>query len=214
MISQREGTIINVGSALSNRAVPLQAAYSAAKHGVKGFTESLRMELEYEYPGIHVTLVMPSSMDTPFFRNARSNMNVEPQPMPPVYDPKLVADAILSAAENPQRDILVGDMARVLTYVQKLSPRLLDFFMIQNGRMFKQQRTDIPNRGEDNLDAPMGSTDTVKGGWSRMTIPATLWEQIRNNPALQRAVYAGAMSLVGLIGRQLSARRSGAARRR
>ncbi|MCC7206839.1 MAG: SDR family NAD(P)-dependent oxidoreductase [Anaerolineae bacterium] len=214
LVAQGEGTIINVGSALSNRAVPLQAAYSAAKHGVRGFTEALRMELEYEHPGVKVTLVMPASMDTPFFRNARSNMPVEPQPVPPVYDPKLVADAILSAAENPQRDILVGDAARFLTYLQKLSPRLLDFFMVQNGRMFKQQQSFMRNRGGDNLDTPMRSTDTVKGGWAHMTIPATIWEQIRNNPVLQRLVYMGTMSVLGLIGRQLGIRRNATSRRR
>jgi hypothetical protein len=133
--------------------------------------------------------------------------------VPPVYDPKLVTDAILAAAENPQRDVLVGDMARVVTYLQKISPRLLDLFMVQSGRMFKQQQTDRPDQGEDNLDSPMRTSDTVKGGWAHMTIPATIWEQIRNNPALQRLIYAGTMSLIGLIGQQLSARKSTTGRR-
>ena len=111
---QGGGTIVTVGSALGERAVPLQAPYVAAKHGLKGFTESLRMELEREGANVNVTLIEPSSINTPFFRHARSKLGVKPRPMPPVYQPEVVAEAILAAAEHPRRDVVVGEAGKLL----------------------------------------------------------------------------------------------------
>src|SRR5436190_2177423 len=88
------GTIINVGSALSERAVQLQSAYVATKHGVAGFTEALRLELKEAAPDIDVVLILPSSINTPLFNHARSKIGVLPKPVPPVYDPWVVAEAI------------------------------------------------------------------------------------------------------------------------
>ena len=87
----RGGALINVGSALSDRAIPLQGNYCAAKHALKAFTDALRMELEEEGAPISVTLVKPASIDTPFFEKARTYLGVEPQPVPPVYAPEVVA---------------------------------------------------------------------------------------------------------------------------
>src|SRR2546421_6758061 len=92
MLPRRRGTIINVGSALSERAVPLQSAYVATKHGVAGFTEALRLELA-ESSAIDVVLILPSSINTPLFNFARSKIGVLPMPVPPVYEPRVVAEA-------------------------------------------------------------------------------------------------------------------------
>jgi NAD(P)-dependent dehydrogenase (short-subunit alcohol dehydrogenase family) len=86
----RGGALINVASALSDRAIPLQGNYCAAKHALKAFTDALRMELEEEGAPISVTLVKPASVDTPFFEKARTYLGVEPQPVPPVYAPEVV----------------------------------------------------------------------------------------------------------------------------
>jgi short-subunit dehydrogenase len=147
MIRQRGGTIINVGSVLSNWAVPLQSAYTAAKHGVRGFSESLRMELAHEHPYIHVSLIMPASINTPFFRHARSAMDVRPKPVPPVYEPELPAQAILDAAENPQPYKIVGGLGKVMTLIDNFAPGLVNLFFSQGGRGFKQQQTEVPNDG-------------------------------------------------------------------
>src|SRR5919106_342733 len=88
----RGGALINVGSALSDRAIPLQANYCAAKHAIKAFTDALRMELEEEGIPISITLVKPASIDTPFFDKARTYLDVEPQPVPPVYAPEVVSE--------------------------------------------------------------------------------------------------------------------------
>jgi short-subunit dehydrogenase len=99
----RGGALINVGSALCDRAIPLQANYCAAKHALKAFTDALRMELEEAGAPISVSLVKPASIDTPFFEKARTYLGVEPQPVPPVYAPEVVADVILEAAQRPIR---------------------------------------------------------------------------------------------------------------
>lgn len=155
LVRQNGGTIINVASALAKRSVPLQSAYCAAKHGIKGFTESLRMELQHEHPDIHVTLILPSSINTPLFHHARSKIGVLPKPMPPIYEPQAVAESILFAAEHPRREIVVGGAGKMLEIGEALSPSLLDWYMVRNGKMFKQQRTKQPDDGQDNLFAPM-----------------------------------------------------------
>ncbi|NLX08125.1 MAG: SDR family oxidoreductase, partial [Chloroflexi bacterium] len=166
MKRQGYGTIINVGSVLSERSVPLQAAYNAAKHGVKGFTETLRMEMKHHKTGIDVTLIMPASINTPFFNHARSKLGVKPQPIPPVYEPKLVADAILHAAQNPKRTIHAGGAGVMMGALQRISPRLTDRFMLMRGNMFKQQKTDQPDDGQDNLYAPFQGQGRVQGDFS------------------------------------------------
>ncbi|HEX2193875.1 MAG TPA: SDR family oxidoreductase, partial [Candidatus Limnocylindria bacterium] len=97
------GTIVNVGSALSERAVPLQSAYVATKHGIQGFSEALRLELAHQQAGIDVVLILPSSINTPLFTLARSKLGVQPAPIPPVYEPSVVAEAICHAAEHGGR---------------------------------------------------------------------------------------------------------------
>ena len=102
------GAIINVGSVLSDRAVPVQGAYSAMKHAVRGFTDAFRMELESEGAPISVTLIKPNGMDTPYPEHARNKMGKPARIPPVVYDPRLSAKAILFAAENVKRNLIVG----------------------------------------------------------------------------------------------------------
>ena len=97
------GTIVNVGSVLSDRGVQLQVPYVASKHGVAGFTEALRLEVKETTPDIDVVLILPSSINTPFFDHARSKLGTLPAPIPPVYDPRVVAEAIVHAAEHGGR---------------------------------------------------------------------------------------------------------------
>ena len=126
MKAQGSGTIINVSSVLGARSVPLQAAYSASKHGVRGFSEALRVELEADKIPVDVVVIMPSSMNTPFFDHARSKLGVKPQPIPPVYDPQVTAEAIVEAAIHPRRQIVTGGAGRLITAMQSLTPGMLD----------------------------------------------------------------------------------------
>jgi short-subunit dehydrogenase len=123
------GALINVGSVLSDRAVPLQGIYSASKHAVKGWTDSLRTELMHEHAPISVTLIKPGPIDTPYAEHARSYLGDQPTHVPPVYAPESVAEAIVYAAEHPVRELYVGSSGRLLSIVNGFWPGLTDIFM-------------------------------------------------------------------------------------
>jgi short-subunit dehydrogenase len=148
------GALINLGSEVSDRAIPLQGTYAASKHAIKAFTESLRMELDKENAGISLTVVKPSAIATPFPNHAKSYMEHEPDLPPPNYAPELVAQAILHAAQVPERDVYVGGHARLTSLAGYLMPRALDRFMSR--AMFSQQQSDRPNSSarRDALYAP------------------------------------------------------------
>ncbi|MGH9330897.1 MAG: SDR family oxidoreductase [Vicinamibacterales bacterium] len=116
------GTIINIGSVVSDLAMPLQGIYSASKQAVKGYTDALRMELEEEGAPIAVTLIKPAATDTPHPRHARNYMEREPALPPPLYAPEVVASAILRCAERPVREVTVGGGGRAMTVVGALTP--------------------------------------------------------------------------------------------
>src|SRR5688500_3154425 len=200
------GSIINVGSALSGRAIPLQSAYVASKHGVQGFTEALRLELLHEDAGIDVVLILPSSMNTPLFNFARSKLGVQPMPVPPVYEPRVVAEAICHAAEHGGREIVVGGWGKLLIAGQWLSPSLLDRYMLQGGRAFEEQKTQRPDDHRDNLfDASTGpgSTTGQFGEGSKSTSLYTTHLELHPNRKriIGGALMLGALALVRRIGR-------------
>jgi short-subunit dehydrogenase len=138
----RGGALVNLGSGVYDRAVPVQGIYSASKHAVKGYTDALRMELEKEKLPISVNLFATTAIDTPFPRHAANYMEVEPTLPPPVYAPELVAGAILHAAEHPVRDLYIGEAAKMISSMGKYAPRLTDKYM--EATMFDQQRTERP----------------------------------------------------------------------
>jgi NAD(P)-dependent dehydrogenase (short-subunit alcohol dehydrogenase family) len=122
----RGGALINVGSEVSDRAVPLQGIYSASKHAVKGWTESLRAELEYESAPISVSLIKPGPIDTPYAEHAKNYLDDAPVHVPPVYSPDSVVAAILHCASTPVRDMYVGSAAKLVATLNKVSPSLTD----------------------------------------------------------------------------------------
>lgn len=145
-LKRHGGALINIGSELSDVAVPLQGMYSATKHAVKGFTDSLRMELEHDRAPVSVTLIKPAGVDTQFVKHAKNYMDVEPRLPPPVYAPQVAAEAILFAAEHPRRDIYVGGAARLTAATGHYMPRVLD--KIMQRIIYGQQRTDRPRNTE------------------------------------------------------------------
>ena len=136
-MGERGGAIINVGSIVSDRAVPLQGMYSASKHAVQAYTDALRMELEHDGVPVAVTLVKPSSVNTPFVDHARNYMEAAPTYPPPVYAPEVVAEAILRCAEKPMREVTVGG-GRMIAVMGMAAPRTTDLYMER--AMFRQQK--------------------------------------------------------------------------
>jgi short-subunit dehydrogenase len=184
------GAIVNVGSALSDRAIPLLSMYCAAKAAVKSFTDSLRMELADAGANISVTLILPSSINTPFYRWGRSRLGVRPHPVSVIYPPSAVAKAIVSAAERPQREIFVGLMGKLLSIGERVSPALMDAYMTQNRRMFREQYSSRPDRGQSNLFASP-EEHAVDGDFTGETRRGSLWTSlIELRPALRKAALA------------------------
>jgi short-subunit dehydrogenase len=148
------GAIINLGSELSDRAVPLQGLYSASKHAVKAFTDALRMELEKEGAPISVTLIKPAAIDTMFAVHAKNYMEKEPALPPPVYAPEIAAKSILYAAQHPKRDVFVGGASKAIASSGFAMPRVLD--KVMNASMFRQQQSDAtsPHNRRDALYQP------------------------------------------------------------
>jgi len=118
--------LINVGSEVSETAIPLQGHYVASKHAVKGFTDTLRLELEKNGDPVVVTLIQPAAIDTQFLDHSKTYLGVTPNHAAPVYDPKIVANAILACAESPHRNLRVGGAAKLFTTIEKVAPRIGD----------------------------------------------------------------------------------------
>lgn len=206
MKPRRRGTIINVGSALSDRAIPLQSAYVASKHGIAGFSEALRLELMHDQAGIDVVLILPSSINTPLFAFARSKLGVQPMPVPPVYEPAVVAEAMCHAAEHGGREIVVGGWGKLLTLGQWLSPSLVDRYMLHGDRMFEQQKTGRPDDRRDNLFEPSTGPGATTGKFGAGAKGSSLYTRhLELHPIRKRAVVAALMlaaaTLIRRVGR-------------
>jgi short-subunit dehydrogenase len=154
LMKHRGGVLINIGSEVSDIAIPLQGMYSASKHAVKGYTDALRMELEHDGIPMAVTLVKPSAINTPFPEHARNYLEDGVPALPsPVYAPEVVAEAILRCAEKPVRDVIVGGAGRVQVALGHLAPRMSDAWMERS--MFKNQKAyDRTQPPEGSLDHP------------------------------------------------------------
>ncbi|SCY34788.1 SDR family oxidoreductase [Microvirga guangxiensis] len=194
----RGGTIINVGSVLSERAMILQTQYSASKHAVKAFTDGLRMELEEQGAPISVTLIKPSSIDTPYVEHARNYLDKENAVPPPAYDPHLVAKAIVFAAENHRRELTIGFGGWVIGAMGKVAPRMLDKAMEWTG--YGSQTTDHPERKQmrDNLYRAREDGDMYSSlpGEPRKT---SLLLEAQLHPLATAAVLAGVGAVVASL---------------
>jgi NAD(P)-dependent dehydrogenase (short-subunit alcohol dehydrogenase family) len=188
------GALIHISSIEGRRSLPYQSAYAAAKHGIEGFVEALRVELQHEKIPISVTSVKPAVINTPFWNNGLTKLGVKPAGIPPYYDPSLVADAILYVATHPTRDFLVGDAARALDVLQRLSPSLVDSLLLLIG--FRLQRTKEP-KSEDasnNFYQPVLTDNRVEGDFSNQVVPSVS-DWLDKNPTLKWGTLVGIVAL-------------------
>ena len=146
---------MDVNSALAYRGIPLQAAYCASKAAGRAFFESARIEQEKHETGVDISLVLPGGINTPQFDRGRQKLGLQPQPVPPIYQPELVAEAILHCCERPQRELPVTWAAQKLLWGQKLSPRAGDLVLLRNG--WKGQTTGEPKP----VDSPDNLYETI-----------------------------------------------------
>jgi NAD(P)-dependent dehydrogenase (short-subunit alcohol dehydrogenase family) len=188
------GALIHTSSALGVHSVPLQSAYDASKHGIIGMADALRMELQHEGQEISVTTILPSSINTPLFSKGRTKLGVKPRPIPPVYEPGVAADAILFAAEHPRREIYVGGGARLVSFLDGISPRIMDLFFLLTS--FQAQRTDEPKSVDapDNLFGPVEGHNTVRGDFGAEAKDHSIYTWLQTHPLV---TYVVAGTVVG-----------------
>lgn len=196
-----EGAIVQVGSALAYRAIPLQAAYCGAKHGLRGFTDSLRCELMADDSNVSVTMVHLPGLNTPQFTWVRvRGLPNQPQPVAPVYQPEIAAKAVVFAAQHKRREIYVGGSTEIVIHGNKLLPKLGDWYLAKTN-IEGQQRPDMPmpDDWQDYLFSPVdedrgahGPFDDQAKGWSLG------WELTRHRRALLSAAGAG-LAAAGVV---------------
>jgi short-subunit dehydrogenase len=204
--TRSEGAVlINVGSTVSDRAIPLQGIYSASKFAVRGFTDALRMEVEEAGYPISVTLIKPAAIDTPYTEHARNLMeDADPDFPPPVYAPEVVARAILHAATHPQRDISVGGASKLFNIAEKYAPRLTDKYMEKT--MFAQQRKNVGHGGARVGHTGRGLHEPGRGLAQRGDYPGhvaktSLYTQASTHPWITGAILGAAgVAVAALVG--------------
>lgn len=157
MTPRNRGAIVQVGSALSYRAIPLQAPYCGAKHAVRGFTDSLRTELIHDGSNVHLTMVQLPALNTPQFNWCKSRLPNHPQPVPPIFQPEVAARAIVWASDHRRREVNVGHTAALTIWLNKFFPGLGDHYLAKNG--LESQQTDEPV----SADRPFNLFDPVPG---------------------------------------------------
>jgi NADP-dependent 3-hydroxy acid dehydrogenase YdfG len=159
MRPRNSGVIIQIGSALAYRSIPLQSAYCASKAAIRGFTDSLRSELIHERSKIRVTMLQLPAVNTPQFEVVRSRLPEHPQPVPPIYQPEVIAEAALHAALRPRREVWVGWSSAKAILAQRLMPGVLDRYLARKA-WDAQHTDDLPpghpiKHDRDNVDAAL-----------------------------------------------------------
>ena len=190
MRARDRGVIVQVGSALAYRGIPLQAAYCGAKHALQGFLESLRTELMHEGSNVHLTMVQLPALNTPQFTWSRAKMPHQPQPVPPIFQPEVAADAILFAARNPRRELMVGWPTVKAIVGNAVAPDLADRYLADTG--FRSQQTDepLPHGRAGNLFEPVAGDPGAHGPFDRRAL--------RSSRQLWATKHRSALGLAGI----------------
>jgi NAD(P)-dependent dehydrogenase (short-subunit alcohol dehydrogenase family) len=203
MLPRDRGTIVQVGSALGERSIPLQSAYCGAKHAINGFTSALRTELLHRGSNVHITVAQMPGVNTPQFQWVRSRLSRHPMPVPPIYQPEVAARGVLYAADHPRRkQYYVGATTVATIWANRLAPALLDRYLARTG--FDSQQTDsVPPAGLDNLFEPVdrGPADDqgAHGAFDDSAHSRSWQETLVRHPAVT-ALGAGAAALGAVRG--------------
>ena len=201
MLPRDSGVIVQVGSALAYRSIPLQAAYCGAKHAVAGFTDSLRSELLHDKSNVRVSMVQLPALNTPHFDWSRSRLPRRAQPVPPIFQPELAARAICDQIDHPGREVFLGAPTVLAIQAQKLFPGLLDRYLAGSG--YEGQMTEEfedPVR-PDNLYEPVEIDPGAHGRFDDRAIDDAPLPAPIAHPGWTAVASAGALALAGLAWR-------------
>jgi short-subunit dehydrogenase len=205
MVPRDQGTIVQVGSALSERSIPLQSAYCGAKHAINGFTESVRCELLHDQSNVRITVVQMPAVNTPQFSWVRSRLPRQPQPVPPIYEPEVAARGVIQAADHPGRkQYWVGGSTAATLLAQKFAAPLLDRYLARTGYDSQQTGDRVPAGRPDNLfepvDDPPGTDRGAHGSFDDKAHrhSSQLWLS-RNSRRLLAATGAAALGAGGIL---------------
>jgi NAD(P)-dependent dehydrogenase (short-subunit alcohol dehydrogenase family) len=201
-LRESRGTFVQIASALSYRGIPLQSAYCATKAALRTFFESARVELRKERAEVDVCVILPGAINTPQFDRARQKMGLQPQPIPPIYQPEPFAEAVIRCCEQPERELPLGWGAQKLLWGQKLSPRAGDLILLRNG--WRGQHTDElkPTDSPDNLFTALPGDPGPHGRFDDRTRKSTAWTWLR----LHRELIGALLIAVGLAGARIRTR--------
>ncbi len=200
MVPRDRGTVVQVGSALSYRAIPLQAPYCGAKFAIRGFTDSVRTELLHQGSRVWVTMVQLPAVNTPQFEWCLSKLPKHPQPVPPIYQPEVPADAVYYAAHHRRREIYVGASTVAVILGNKLLPALADRYLARTG-FASQQIQDLPVRPDrpSNLFHPVEDMASTHGRFDDRAKPRSYQEwATTHRPALLASLAASGAAVAGL----------------
>ena len=201
MIPRDHGSIVLVGSALAYRGIPLQSAYCGSKHAIKGFFESVRSELLHDGSKVKLSIVELPAMNTPQFDQCRTRMPKQPQPVPPIYQPEVAADAIAWAARAGEREVYVGAPTWKTILGERIAPGFADHYLARNAYEGQQADQQVNGDRPDNLFAPVEGDRGAHGRFeegSRRRSPL-LWLG-KHRRAVGAAALAGAGAVAAATG--------------
>jgi NAD(P)-dependent dehydrogenase (short-subunit alcohol dehydrogenase family) len=197
MLPRDRGVIVQVGSALAYRGIPLQAAYCGAKHAVQGFTDSLRCELLHDKSRVRVMEVQLPALNTPQFGWVKSRLPRKPRPVPPIFQPEVAARAIVWAADHERTEVYVGLPTVTGIVANKIAPRLADWYLARHG--YEAQQTDEPAdvRRVDNLWEPVQGDHGAHGTFDERARSHSVHLWISMHRGWLALAAAGITTLVG-----------------
>jgi short-subunit dehydrogenase len=189
MYPRNRGTIIQVGSALAYRSIPLQSAYCGAKHAIAGFTDSIRTEVIHDRKDINLTMVLLPAMNTPQFDWCKTKMPRHPQPVPPIFEPEIAARAIVWASHHPRREVSVGTPTVLAVWGNKFIPGLLDRYLGASGFDSQQTQEPVSSNRPNNLFEPLPGDHGAHGSFGSRSSKRSIQSWV-NRHRLTAAVTA------------------------
>lgn len=203
MLPRDRGSIVQVGSALAYRGIPLQSAYCASKHAIQGFCDSLRAELIHDGSHVRVTMVQMPALNTPQFDWVRSRLPNKAQPVPPIFQPEVAADAIVWAADHDRREVFVGQSTVIAILGNRLAPWLGDWYLAKTG--YEGQQTDEPRdpNSPDNLWEPLPGDRGAHGRFDEQAQGSSwqLWATTHRSWLALAGAGAASAAIAAFLGR-------------